>query len=252
MISSAVANTGYYQGNFPFINDENAAEPSGFTSNNGAGCTTLVVATIDGHNKVLDCHDQNLGNVCDILFSPLTDMANGTIEFWWRTDDNTKTSQVYLYDGATQCIRLLILAGTFQYDNGSVQDTTIVPANDTWYRHTIQFECAAGAHEGLAADTFNWLIDSGVTYNGQDLGFKNGGDDIDSVRIFTDGTSQNFHAYFDSFGVVGDKGYSEGDNNTLYTSVVFRHALARRGTHENHQDYSAFDIAKMIFPDASP
>ena len=72
-----------------FRDDAVWAEPAGWTTDNGAGCGTFVVASFDGHRKVLRLSDVSAANSCHI-YTTFEGQASGTIDLWIGTTDITK------------------------------------------------------------------------------------------------------------------------------------------------------------------
>lgn len=244
------AGTGYYTTAMGFINDANAAVPNGWTDNTGAGCTSTIVASAGTHNKVLDLNDASGANYCNIKTRLFGSLTYGTLEVYGRMTDVTKSLVIQLCKSdETVAFNVNISSSKFTINNGAVVEITGVgaPANDTWYHVKIHFETTAGSYQGLAQYTFRVYIDGTVQTNA-DFAFWNNVSNVNSVNFQTGPASSGYHGYIDAVGCTGYLGYAVGDNTNAYTTVPYRHAKARRGTHESHHDFSSFDITKMSFP----
>jgi len=254
VISHSIAGTGHYKSNHGFVNDANGADPYRWTVSE-AGGTVGIIASSTTHNKVLELHDTS-GAALVSAKTPDFDQGYGTIEYWYKTSKIADTHNfLYAYsEDDTMLLRLSTLStggitGWYYYNGGGNVKITGFPdpAVDTWYRVRIDFECTAGGYLGLAQYTWKLTVD-GTAQTSADQGFLANKPEFHYLTFETHAAHNTYYDYIEALGFSWDGNYTIGDNATEYTSVVYKHAKARRGTHESHHDFSAFDITKMSFP----
>jgi len=244
VISHSIAGTGIYKTPIGFANDANAAFPYRWTNQSTATSTTTVIASAGTHNKVLELYDATNLTRAQCYFTLSADVVSGTIEWYWSISAINKFNCIWLKDSAAaEMLYLENQTGTSVYrclSSGAVWTTLINPiVAAQWYHFRVDYvvathKCNVYVDGVLKADNVDF------TNNGA-LGFY-------KFHTDTANTPNAFYVYFDAIGVTGVNGYAIGDNLNAYTSVVYKRALARRGTHESHHDFSAFDITKMSFP----
>jgi hypothetical protein len=213
--------SGYYPATFGFEDEEDDTEGDNIlfidTDVSGGGCTAIIISDYNGHKKVLKLNDVDADQV-DFYHSISSSSPNGTVECWIAISDATDTLAVSLYDGATQLMSVAIKDDLFKYLTG-VWNTIIgspVPSDATWYHIRIDFECGAGAYEGLAADTYYVYI-NGVQYGS--YAFMTNGDNVTQFRINTNNAESGYEGYIDAIGFYPcDSNYEIGDNeiNSLW------------------------------------
>lgn len=245
--SIAYAGTGYYKGNIGcFENDANATVPYGWVDASGVGCSATIVASYGTHNKVLKLADASAANIAQINYI-LLDGTYGTMEFYMANDDVTKNNILKIWHGASDIIVFFIGNSKFQYiDDTGTHDLGLAAVNDTWYKGRIDWECTAGGYQALAQYKWHAYVND-VHYG--DYNFKSNQDHVDLMNFFTNAASTGYNGYWDAIGFPTLGNYTIGDNANTYTTMVYRHAKSRRGTHESHRDFSSFDITKMVFPE---
>ena len=201
-----VAEDMIYAGTFNFKNDADGDEPAGWISNNGADCTTKIIAVEDGHRKVLQCFDNSNPNKCEIK-QTFTGQISGTVEVWWKTSDKTKRSNFFLRKGGVAVCRTYAFeTGFWRYYDGGVPNDVLAIVNNRWYHHKYVFDCAT--------DTWDWYID-GVQY-GAGIAFDAVQDTLDNVIINSTGGPSNYSNYFDAIGFSWDPAYTVGDNEVAW------------------------------------
>ena len=102
-----------YPATYNFRDDANGDFPSGWTDDDGAGCETTVIASLDGHKKVLQFDDQGVGR-CQAR-REITQGLNTTFEFWF-TKDSIAANTVftfYIYESTTLLLRFKYLSILF-------------------------------------------------------------------------------------------------------------------------------------------
>jgi len=254
VISHSIAGTGHYKSPHGFENDANAADPYGWTTTEVLG-TIAVGASYTTHNKVVDqSRTATGGGNISLINTFVSAQGYGTIECWFATTDVTKINVLVVKGGSDNAIIIEQSGSNFYAYNGNgigggaYSAALVAAANATWYRIRIDFECTAGGYLGMGQYKWSLWI-NGTEYDnaGAHWGFTN--NQATLTTFYTQLASNNaYHSYMDGVGYSWDSGYALGDNNTEYTSVPYKRALARRGTHESHHDFSSFDITKMSFP----
>ena len=201
-----------YPGTYNFKDEADGDVPAFITTNsNGASCTSVIIAVQNGHRKVLELDDQNGAAKCDV-FHAFTAQESGTIEYFHETDDITKESNFVLNSAGTQGLTIGIGASNIRYHDGAWHNI-VAAANNTIYHMKVDFECGAGAYEGLAADTFY------ITINGTRYGpynFRNVVTSLDNIRLNTANGDTGYKTYFDAFGFSWDPAYIIGDNEVVW------------------------------------
>ncbi len=192
-----------YKGTYNFRDDAVGSEPSGWTSNNDADCTTTIIASKSGHKKVLQLSDQSGVGKTEIT-QTFVDGAqvSDTIEFYWETSDISKNSIIFIKKGASVGVALYINNSKFRYYDGAFQDSGAVPTNNVISRHKVVFDCAT--------DTFDWYINGVKEVDGG--GFWNVQDDLDRITFRTVDIDTGYTTLFDAISYSWDVNYNVGDN----------------------------------------
>jgi hypothetical protein len=196
--------SGYYPATYGFENDANGSTPYGWNDLSISGNTVQTINSINNHNKVIELYKS--GSDYAKAQQVISGKTSGIIEFWWMTDDNSKESTVELAESGSGNYGFftVIYSGSFQSYNGTDWiDTGIIPNNNEWYHHKIEFDCSS--------DTFNWTINQGI-YSGVDLQFRDSVVTLDWLELLTYDASSGYHAYFDAIGYSWDSNYNIGDN----------------------------------------
>ncbi|MFX0017277.1 MAG: zinc ribbon domain-containing protein [Promethearchaeota archaeon] len=198
---------GYYPATYGFENDKNGNNPSRWEIREGGG-TCKVIESEASHSKIVELND-----ISDInrvyMNQTLIGIPYGTIEFWWRIDDTTKSVAISLFNGDTWVISLVMDNSIFKYWDSGWQDLGISATSDTWYHIRIDFECTTGGYEGLAQYYYDIYIDG--TFYG-DYNFILSESQIDLIHFNTNIGYNNYNAYIDAIGYSWDPYYNVGDN----------------------------------------
>ncbi|MFX1284153.1 MAG: Ig-like domain-containing protein [Promethearchaeota archaeon] len=131
-------------------------------------------------------------------------VAHGTVgehHFALRASDDTIAVEMRVYvDG-----------GKFQYFDGTSWQNIADLVVDTWFHHSIVFDCEAGGGQGQ----FDWI----VSYeNGTEVGsvnsisFQNDLDKLDELYIGSTILTYLISTQWDAFGFSWDPNYNVGDN----------------------------------------
>ena len=202
------AEHGIFPATYNFKDDEVGAEPSGWTSNNGAGCTTTIISNLDGHKKVLKLFDNNDATRCEINSPTYTAVADNIVEYWFRVDSvaGLRYFNVGLFEGATALFYIIIDNNDLDYYNGgyvSIKDNSIIV--DTWHHLKIIPDDSANTFDVY----FDGILEGvGLTY------WHNSTTGHTKVEL---STRTNigvvpFTGYFDALGIESDADYNIGDN----------------------------------------
>ena len=197
-----------HKGMYPGINfrdDADGAEPAGWTSNNDASCSTVIIASLDGHRKVLQFYDFNAAGVAFVK-QTFTTQTSGTIEIWIRSNDVTDRFQIQILDPTETDIGIQI-----QFESDKIQYYHTAAWNDAtgggilnnvWYHCKIVFDCTP--------DTYSFYLD-GVLLDA-DIPFRNVLTNIGYIRLTTDSADSSYRYYIDAIGYSWDTDYKIGDN----------------------------------------
>ena len=191
-----------YPATYNFKDDENGAFPEGLTDVSGTDCTVTVIASLDGHRKVLQFYDNHGVNYAEAYIAFSSGQTSGTVEIWCRTSDNTKRSYIALENqDDNYSVQLYFDNGNvYSWDGAASHDHGDFVAN-IWYHYRIVFDCAT--------DTFDLyqngiLLDSGIDFN-------NNATTLDKMTLRTH-TDTDFYMYYDAIGFSWDANYNVGDN----------------------------------------
>jgi len=199
--------SGYYPATYGFENDTDGSNPSGWSVSEVGG-TIDVISSLGGHSKIVEIFSDSSINDPFMKNNFYTSHESGTVEFWMRSNDVTKSGLVYIQSSGGIMMTIGINNDHFVWTAPGNIHQNIVSCNDnTWYHVRVDFECGSGAYQGLSADHFYIYI------NGQRYGefdFRVAGNNIELMGIFVWGTSVLFN--FDAIGYSWDPNYNIGDN----------------------------------------
>jgi len=178
--------------------------------------TISILNELDGHNNVLNISDNTPDGVISAT-DTFTNQPSGTIEYWFYSTDTTKATHLKVRYGTTDKIHLYVNSGKLQYYDGASHN--IAPlASDAWYHIRIDFECAGGAYEGLAADHFHVYL-NGTHYG--DYAFQTVSDNLNNFYFATSGVADiGYSIYLDALGHSWDSDYTVGDNINAHGKEV--------------------------------
>ena len=199
--------SGYYPATYGFENDQDGSDPFGWSVLETGG-TVDVISSLGGHSKIVEINGITSYPRMQHNFS--TSHESGTVEFWMRGNDVTKSCLTYI--GIDMAGGTLITIGIdndqFLYYAPGAIPQNIVPCNDnTWYHVRVDFECGSGAYQGLSADHF-YIYINGQRYG--EYGFRIAGNDVEYMRNVVWDFSVVY--YFDAIGYSWDPNYNIGDN----------------------------------------
>lgn len=195
----------YYPASYNFRDDDIGSEPSGWTSNNGANCTTTVIASLYGHKKVLELFDNNAGDACRISKDFDATSITGRVELWVATTDATKELNILILSSdPLQAINFKIeFDRYFEFSGGAYNLIgVLVPLDNTLIHLRFDFDCVA--------DTYDLYIDGSKELTGK--AFRNVVTEIETIEISTEVGNSAYSCYADALGISWDANYNVGDN----------------------------------------
>ncbi len=199
---------GYYPGTYGFENDADGNDPTDWNVYEGGGTTCNIINSVGNHSKVVEFDDNSASNPM-YLNQTFLGQTNGTIEFWWRTDDASKSIAFSAWNGVTWVISLVLDTNIFRYWNAGWQSTGKSAVSNTWYHISIEFEASTGSYLGLSQ--YNWRMYIDGTLFG-DFNLITNVAQIDMISFSTNPAYTNYKAYVDAIGYTWDQDYSIGDN----------------------------------------
>jgi len=197
---------GYYPATYGFENDIQGNIPNGWDDLSGAGCTSNVINSYNGHKMVLELHDVstiNKSRAIKVFDGP---KLEGIIEFWYATDDNQKLMDIRTYNNVE--LRsgpyLGVYNGYYRYWDGSEWHEVGNLNSNEWYHHRIEFNCVT--HK------YNWYINE-ILQDHEDLPFVSSNcNEISQLWFTTSDPAIDYHQYFDAVGFSWDSFYNIGDD----------------------------------------
>lgn len=208
--------TGTFIGEFSFTAEDDWEEgiSIGWISfdDSGGDCKAYIRPYLDGHKKVLDCHNVNAGGV-DVA-SYFTSKTSGTTEAYIRINYLGYKAFIGLRDGTSDQIGLGLGMGAtatkFSYlDNGTWYDIDLVYEEDTWYHIRIDWEGTAGGYQSLAQYKYQIFI-NGVNYGPYNM--NSSLINYTGVTVTTPTEAEPFHFYVDSVDHSWSSGFYFGRN----------------------------------------
>ncbi len=170
-----------------------------------SGGSINVTSSKDGHDKVVWMRDADSSHVWGNHTG--FDESSGTVEFWWRSSDSSKTSIFYMYDDGVGTAMSLNMRdnGQFSWFDGSSYHDVGAYSADEWYHNKIVFDCSAGTN-----GQFIWYVNG--TPLASNVEFRDNCASLDKLLVGTGDSSAGFDVFFDAFGFSWDAGYGVGDN----------------------------------------
>jgi len=189
-----------------FRDDTVGADPSGWTVDE-AGGTINVIASLEGHKKVVELDDTNGED--DVILSQTISRTNGIVEFWIRIDENNKQTFFFIQDGTYNHVIDLLWQndGNLQYYDGAWHVIDTYNA-DQWYHIKIKFDCGVS---GDGTNDWHLWVDSVSKDGGTGYSFRGTPITMDLIKWVT-GTACTTKTYIDAIGYSWDPQYTVGDN----------------------------------------
>jgi hypothetical protein len=216
----------HYTGTYTFADDEIFSIPADWYAYEQANTNVQVIMVMDGHSTVVELNDYSAAGGTAITGS-LGSQQSGTVEFWFRTNDNSvRQSVIELIDDSTQVFDAQISGGIIFAIDGFSAPTICDIESDVWYRSRVDYETSDTGYLGLGRRKWNiYVYDSGgSTLLGQQTGINSSAfyDGYNINRIVLGEYYDNIDTnkfYIDAVGYSWDTGYSLGDN-IGYTGIT--------------------------------
>jgi hypothetical protein len=201
---------GYYHATFGFESDFNEDFPRGWQDNEFGNSYAKVIDSYQGHNKLIEIYSEGAGDFEDIQQFFGTSQIMGTVEFWIRFPDNSKTRYTHLRETGTNMIYIeWSNNGNIRtFDGNSFQVITSYEGNE-WYHVKIEFEFP-----------YNWEFYLDGSKIG-DYDYRDNPFYLASLQILMDSGDIDNYLYFDALGYSWDYTYSVGDNREEGILVSF-------------------------------
>lgn len=190
-----------------------------------------VIDELDGHNHSLKIAYGNLVTIGD-QFSRL----NGSIEFYFRTEDATDRT-VLSFKGTDTIphIYLYILNDEWYYLNRDTLKANVInltdsykPLDNTWHLIKVDFEATMSGYTGLSLETWRLTVDGhpSTLLKMFRSSISPPPCVINKILIFSDVNEPNGASYFDAFGYSWDKFYDVGDNLNEGLPLLFETSVS--------------------------
>ena len=201
---------GYYHATYGFESYLNEHFPNNWYDSTFGNSYAKVIEEKYGHNKVIEMYSEGAGDYEDIQQFFGIGQPNGTVEFWIRFPDNTKTRYTHLRATVTDMIYIQWDSnGVIRtYDGSSFHDITSYSGN-RWYHVKIEFD--------YPYDWEFYLDRSKIgeyDYIGNPHLFA-------SFQLLMDSNDIDNYLYFDALGYSWDYNYAVGDNRVEGILVSF-------------------------------
>lgn len=191
---------GTYPGTYSFTDDDLGSNPDEWSITETVSSDISVIDMYQGHGHVVELYDPSTGYAQ--MNNELSDIEDGTIEFWFNTPDKTKSAQFYLYKDSTIVLYLIINS---------------IPGiiNNEWHHLRIDFNCET--------DSFDLYLDQNIIYD--DQSFYNSALNIDLLKFITTGANPSTY-YIDavdyswSLGYYLNRNFNAIGNNFLLSDSI--------------------------------
>ncbi|KKL03603.1 hypothetical protein LCGC14_2624460, partial [marine sediment metagenome] len=192
-----------YRGTFNFKDDEVGSEPSGWTINNGAGCSSTIITSVDGHRNVLQLADTNAATRSQI-FRSITQGLDTTIEFWMGIDEITKILNFEMFEGATSLGIVFIQNDDLFYYDGVIKNVKLnfIVINTLFHVKLVLDD---------SANTYDIYVD-GVLEVAAAAFTNNSTSGVNKIEFGTNNGSVNYNGFIDAVGISTYASYKVGDN----------------------------------------
>ncbi|KKM22779.1 hypothetical protein LCGC14_1621830, partial [marine sediment metagenome] len=202
-----------YTATYNFEDDADGGFPSGWTDSDGVDCETTIIASLDGHRKVIQLYDNKNGATAKAEHAVIQGL-NTTFEFYLTKDSVAAGTrvQVWLYEGATRVVTLRLDADDLDYWDGAQHFIKINYAVVNTFNH---YKLVLDD----TANTFDVYVDG--ILEGADSGYENNSTSgIDKIVLITDSSDVGYKGFFDAIGVSTDPSYTVGDNLHAWTQAT--------------------------------
>jgi len=201
---------GYYHATYGFESDLNEHFPNNWYYSSSGNSYAKVIEEKNDHNKVIEMYNEGSGSYEDIKQFFGISQPNGTVEFWIRFPDNTKTRYTHLRATMEDFIYIQWASDGIikTHDGNSLHDITSYIGN-RWYHVKIEFD--------YPYDWVFYLDESKIgeyDYIGHPYNFA-------AFQLLVDSDDIDNYLYFDALGYSWDETYTVGDNREEGILVSF-------------------------------
>ena len=198
---------GYYPATYGFDYDPDGNFPREWTLESNGG-TCQVIQSLGDHKKVVELYDSSVPDGYIGMINNFTSkQTEGTVEFYFRSNDTNKHTDIYLYENSTNDgIRLTIMLNNLWY----YKSMTFVGLGTTmesnrWYHFRIEFNSTTNTF-------WLWVDSTRITIYGGDYPYQNNNTGMNHLSLTTYVYDMNYSSYFDAIGYSWDSAYDVGDN----------------------------------------
>lgn len=198
---------GYYMATYGFENDPNGDYPSEWVPESNGG-TCQVIQSLGEHKKVLELYDSNVPDGHIGITNPFSStQTDGTVEFYFRTSDANKETDILLYENAkNEGVRLVIKLNNMWYYKSMTYVGLGTPIqNNRWYHIRIEFNSTTGIF-------WLWVDGVRITRYGGNYPYQNNNAGMNYLSLTSWHYDGIYYSYFDAIGYSWESSYDIGDN----------------------------------------
>ena len=203
-------NEGHYPATYSFEDEVDGSDPQGWIDYYS---NARIISELSGHKKVYEFYDSSSTSY-SYVYNQFSSQFYGTVEYWIRTTDATKRTDIRLRNVGEGKIVICIKIedDKFQYFYSGSWNDIRSASDNIWYHLRIDFETTTGGYYGLSQ--WNWHI----YIDNQHYGDYNLYHNYQVERFdFTSGYSDSgYYTYVDAVGYSWDSNYKPGDNCYWY------------------------------------
>ena len=230
-----------YPAIFSFDDGKLGFDPLNFTCDDFGAGNIAVRENLDGHERIVELEDTNGADFVRLTqeFTDV-DQESGYVEWWWRTDEATDSSQFYLDDAGAMLFLIAIQGDDFDYYDGGWNEIESVVEDDTWYHMKVAFEC--GTDEFMGLDQYTYYVFINYTRYGA-FPFWNNRPNVDMCGWQSDAADVGYSQFIDAVdyswvqqcALQLDSSY-EGEFEDLFfrSPSISATAINLINTHHNH------------------
>ncbi|MHA1972272.1 MAG: DUF2341 domain-containing protein [Candidatus Hodarchaeales archaeon] len=183
----------------------------------------LVQHSQGDHNKTLHLVDAQASGYTWGVHTFDSPQVSGTVEFYLQVVGTAGAH--YFQLRAANDLPAIQMRATFtgsklQYYDGSAWQDIADLVKDTWFHHSISFDCEAGVN-----GQFTWIVsfENGTEFNRvSNIEFQNYLSSIDELYLGTSSSGYQIGTHYDAFGFSWDPNYNKGDNKEAGILVGFK------------------------------
>ena len=195
-----------YPATYNFRDDDNGAFPADWIDYDGTDCSTTIIASLDGHKKVMQLLDGSIGSGAVVQLDTLDQGLDTTVEFWLTKSSvaGNTSGFMFLFEDATAIIQLRWEDNDLDENSGgwaSIKDGFLVANKLSHFRLVLDD----------TANTYDCYIDG--VLEGAAIPYQNNSTSgVNKIRFYTDNTDTGFNVYVDAIAWSTDTNYKIGDN----------------------------------------